>query len=51
MYNPTKIIKAMEQPLMVQSDCEQCLHYEGFGTCTEHGYNLVEQCVDFNKGE
>ena len=41
----------MGQPLMLQSDCGQCMLYDGFGACVEHGYNLVEQCVDFKKGE
>lgn len=41
----------MEQPLISQSDCESCKLYEGFGQCFEHGYNLVENCKDYKKGE
>ena len=35
----------------IGTDCVQCMLYDGFGACVEHGYNLVEQCVDFKKGE
>ena len=39
----------MEQPLMLQSDCADCKHYEGFGQCYEHGNNLIKNCNDFKK--
>ena len=41
----------MQQTMMLQSDCESCQLYEGFGQCFEHGYNLVENCKDYKKGE
>lgn len=39
----------MEQPLMLQSSCVDCKHYEGFGQCFEHGNNLVENCKDYKE--
>jgi hypothetical protein len=39
----------MRQPLMLQSDCADCKHYEGFGQCYEHGNNLIENCIDYRK--
>ena len=40
----------MEQPLMLQSSCVGCKHYDGFGQCLEHGNNLVENCKDYKEG-
>jgi len=41
----------MEQPLMLQSNCEDCINYDGFGACMVHGYHLVENCKEYKKGE
>lgn len=43
--------KSMEQPLMLQSNCEDCINYDGFGACMVHGYHLVENCKEYKKGE
>lgn len=47
----TERIMVMEQPVILQSNCESCQLYEGFGQCFEHGNNLVENCKDYKKGE
>lgn len=39
----------MKQPLMLQSDCVDCKHYEGFGQCYYHGNDLIENCIDYQK--
>jgi hypothetical protein len=41
--------KAEKQPMMLQSDCENCKRYDGFGQCLEHGSNLVENCKDYKE--
>lgn len=36
-----------EQPLILQPQCVDCRFYDGFGACTEHGYQLRDNCEDF----
>lgn len=41
----------MEQPLMLQSDCIECVNYDGFGQCLEFGNRLVDNCELYKKEE